>query len=338
MVIRAVKPQSAPVIRKTRATRKVKPAYKHLNLAGVDCNILADNPVPSYKNKYDMTPHFIQKNDDEFICAAIFNEAAMKMYTCGEVGSDNFKNGKLRRIDQNMTPYFFVYESDSLSLDEQLKFIDDILDGAAASAITSVTFSGSKSIHVLVKIPERFREDIKKDFKYYWDSVAQYIFQENKDKLDKACASVSRLTRQPNGTRDSGVKQTCYYYNKNACLLDSQFEWSVPMHNEELRQLELEMAEKERKRMMKADALKETDEFEKLECMHRKVKIGAFDVAYNAIHGDCPAGENYVAALRSLRARGFSKDIQRIMLENVSAAHPTNISKARVKYLLEHDD
>lgn len=337
MVTRAVKTQDKP-LRKTRATRKVKPTYKHLNLNGVECNILAENPVPSYKNKYDMTPHFVQANTDEFICAAIFNDTAMKMYTCGEVSSDNFKNGKLRRIDQNMNPYFFVYESDELSLDEQLSIIDNILDGPAASAITSVTFSGSKSIHILVKIPAKFRDDIKKDFKYYWESVAQYIFQDKKDKLDKACASVSRLTRQPNGIRDSGVKQTCYYYNKDACLLESQFEWSVPIHNKELRQMELEAAEKERKRLMNASALKETDEFEKLENMHRKVTSGPFDVAYNAIQGDCPAGENYVAALRSLRARGFSKDIQKIMLDNVSAAHPSNISKARVRYLLEHEN
>ena len=337
MVTRAVKTQDKP-LRKTRATRKVKPIYKHLNLNGVECNILAENPVPSYKNKYDMTPHFVQANTDEFICAAIFNDTAMKMYTCGEVSSDNFKNGKLRRIDQNMNPYFFVYESDELPLDEQLSIIDNILDGPAASAITSVTFSGSKSIHILVKIPAKFRDDIKKDFKYYWESAAQYIFQDKKDKLDKACASVSRLTRQPNGIRDSGVKQTCYYYNRDACLLESQFEWSVPIHNEELRQMELEAAEKERKRLMNASALKETDEFEKLENMHRKVTSGPFDVAYNAIQGDCPAGENYVAALRSLRARGFSKDIQKIMLDNVSAAHPSNISKARVRYLLEHEN
>jgi hypothetical protein len=63
---------------------------------------------------------------------------------------------------------------------------------------------------------------------------------------------------------------------------------------------------------------------------------GPFDVAYNAIHGDCPAGENYVAALKSLKARGFSKEIQKLMLDNVSAAHPSNISKTRAKYLLEH--
>lgn len=338
MVTRRVKPIEARPIRQVRATRKVKPQYKHLNMLGVDCNILAENPVPSYKNKYDMTPHFVQANEDEFICAAIFNTTAMTQYTTGNVNSDCFKNGKLRRIDQNMTPYFFVYESDSLPLSEQLNIVDNILDGPAASTITSVTFSGSKSIHILVKIPEKYREDIKKDFKYYWDSVAQYIFQDKKEFLDKACASVSRLTRQPNGIRDSGVKQTCYYYNKDACLLESQFAWSVPIHNEELRRLELESIEKEKKRLMKADALKETDEFEKLENMHRKVTTGPFDVAYNAIQGNCPAGENYMAALRSLRARGFSKDIQRIMLENVSAAHPSNISKSRVKYLLEHGD
>ena len=336
MLVRKVK--STMPVRATKSVRKTKPRYKHLNMNGVACNIIADHPIPSYKNKYDMAPHFMQENDDEFICAATFNEEAISKYLKDERDTDNFKNGKLRRIDQNMTPYFFVYESDELSLDEQLKLIDDILDGPAASTITSVTFSGSKSIHILVRIPEKFRLDIKKDFKYYWDSVAQYIFQEHKDKLDKACASISRLTRKPNGIRDTGIMQTCYYYNKDACLMDSQFEWSVPIHNEELRKMALEAAEKERKRIMRADALKETDEFEKLENMHKKVTTGPFQVAYNAIHGDCPAGENYVAALRSLRARGFSKEIQEMMLTNVSAAHPSNISKSRVRYLLEHDD
>ena len=337
MTIRNTKTTDIP-IRSTKTVRKTKPRYKHLNMDGVVCNILEDNPIPSYKDKYDMTPHFVHDNTDEFICAAVFNEAAMKLYLSGNTDSDSFKNGKLRRIDQNMTPYFFVYESDDLPLEEQLKLADNILDGPAADCITSVTFSGGKSIHILVKIPEKFRAEIKKDFKYYWDIVAQYIFQDQKDKLDKACASISRLTRKPNGIRDSGIKQICYYYNKDACLRDSQFEWSVPIHNEELRKAQLEAAEKERKRLMRADALKETDEFVKLENMHKKVTTGPFVVAYNAIHGDCPAGENYVAALRSLKARGFSKEIQEMMLTNVSAAHPTNISKARAKYLLEHEN
>jgi hypothetical protein len=334
MTVRMIKNSGNLPVRTT--VRKTKPHYKHLNLKGVECNILADHPIPSYKDKYDMTPHFVHDNADEFICAATFNDAAMEMYLKGNVDSENFKNGKLRRIDQNMNPYFFVYESDTLTLEEQLKLADSILSGPAAPTITSVTFSGSKSIHILVKIPEKYREDIKKDFKYYWDAVAQYIFQDNKDKLDKACASVSRLTRKPNGIRDNGQKQVCYYYNKDACLFESQFEWSVPIHNEELRKMEIEAAEKERKRLLRADALKETDEFKKLENMHKKVMNGPFDVAYNAIHGDCPAGENYVAALKSLKARGFSKEIQKLMLDNVSAAHPSNISKTRAKYLLEH--
>ena len=316
--------------------RKVRKAYKHLNMNGVDCNILMDNPIPSYKNKYDLTPHFMAENKDEFICAAIFSDKAMRSVLEGKTDSDNFKNGFLRRVDMNMIPYFFVYESDDLPLAEQLSIIDKILDGPAKNVITSVTFSGSKSIHVLVKIPEKYRLDIKRDFKYYWDIVAQYIYQDHKDNLDKACASVSRLTRKPNGVRDNGVKQTCYYYNKDACLLESQFEWTVPIHNEELRKMELELAEKERQRLLRRDALKEEDEFEKLERMHTKGGSGPFEVAYNAIQGICPAGENYVAALTSLKSRGFSRDIQRVMLENVSAAHPTNISRTRVEYLLDH--
>lgn len=324
-------------VRKTRrVVRHTQVKYKHLNLEGVSCNILEKNPVPSYKDKYDLTPHFVNENHDEFICAASFNEEAMSRYIKGDTNTDEFKNGKPRRIDQNMVPYFFVYESDSLPLEKQLEIIDKVLDGTAASAITAVTFSGSKSIHILVKIPEAYRNEIKKDFKFYWDSVAQYIFQEYKNTLDKACATVSRLTRQPNGIRDSGVKQTCYYYNESAVLNEEQVRWSVEIHNEELRLLEIESKAKELKRQMQADFLKETDEFVKLENMHKKGASSAFEVAYNAIHGDCPPGENYVAALRSLQQRGFSIEMQSIMLKNASEAHPTNISKSRAQYLLEH--
>lgn len=320
-------------VKRVRPVRKTKP-YKHLNLEGVSCNILEDNPVPSYKNKYDMTPHFLVDNDDEFICAAVFTEKAMNDYIANKTDSDNFKNGKLRRIDLNMTPYFFVYESDDLPLEEQLKMVDKVLDSPFGGVITSVTFSGSKSIHVLVKIPERWRLDVKKDFKFYWDNVAEYLYHDDKKYLDKACASISRLTRKPNGIRENGVKQTCYYYNKDACLLDSQFAWTVPGHNKKLAKQEAEMLERERERLLRKDALKEEDEYEKLERMHKKGASGAFEVAYNAIHDICPAGENYVAALRSLKSRGFSVDMQRVMLENVSSAHPSNISRSRVEYLL----
>ena len=325
------------ITRTTRRTRPSEKKYKHLDMNGVDCSILADNPIPSYKNKFDMNPHFTKDNSDEFICAATFNEQAMNDYISNNTNSDNFKKGLLRRIDANMTPYFFVFESDDLSLDDQLSNIDKILDGPARDVITSVTFSGSKSIHVLAKIPEKYRMEVKKDYKFYWEAAAIYIFQDNSKYLDRACASVSRLTRKPNGIRENGKKQICYYYNKDASLLESQYEWAVPIHNEELRKMELELKEKEQQRLARQDALKDEDEFEKLERMYAKGASGPFEVAYNAIKGICPAGENYVAALISLRSRGFSKEIQERMLENASAAHPTNISKSRVRYLLSHD-
>ena len=328
-------------IRESYIPRRTPPRrslYKHLDLNGVECSILQDNPIPSYKNKYDMVPHFQQDNTDEFICAAVFNERAMMDYVSGNTSSDNFKSGFLRRIDANMNPYFFVFESDDLPIGAQLKMVDAILDGPAAQVITSVTFSGSKSLHILAKIPAAYRLEVKKDYKYYWEAAAKYIFQGNTQYLDRACASVSRLTRKPNGIRENGKKQVCYYYNKNATLLESQYEWAVPLHNAELEAQEKERLEKERLRALKYDNFREEDEYTKLERMHAKCASGPFDVAYNAIKGDCPSGENYVAALLSLKSRGFSRALQQLMLENVTAAHPTNISRSRARYLLDHDN
>ena len=300
--VRQIKPQVT--------VRKVK-AYANLKLGGVECNILKDNPIPSYKNKYDMVPHFYKKNNDEFICAASFTEKAMEDYLAGNVNSDNFKNGLLRRIDSNMVPYFFVYESDSLSLEEQLKNIDKILSGPAKNCITSVTFSGSKSIHILVKIPEKYREDIKKDYKYYWDLVAQFIFQDKVGCLDKACASISRLTRQPNGDRENGVKQICYYYNKDACLLESQFEFSVPEHNAFLEKKAKEDAIKEYQRQLKYQELQKTPENDLKKMRHFAKANPKWEVVFEVLDGDTSSRENseYLTALGMLKTAEISDEI-----------------------------
>lgn len=314
-------------IRKTKsslAKRIPIPKYKYLNTNGIECNILEDNPIPSYKNKYDMVPHFKVKNTDEFICAATFTDKAMKDYISGNNKTDNFKNGFLRRIDENMIPYFFVYESDSLSLEEQLNNIDNILNGPAGKCITSVTFSGSKSIHTLVKIPEKFRNDIKKDYRYYWNAVAQYIFQDKKDNLDKACATISRLTRQPNGIRENGKKQICYYYNKNACLLESQLEWLIPIHNKELHEAEFERLKKERERLLRVDALKNSPENDLEKIKHFCKHNPKWEVVLEVLDGDTSSRENseYLTALGMLKTANISEDIIREYITKCKNDYP----------------
>lgn len=311
-------------VKVSHVTRTPISKYKHLNLNGVDCNILADNPVPSYKNKFDMAPHFKNKNDDEFICAATFTDKVIEDYINGNTKTDNFKNGFLRRIDENMVPYFFVYESDSLSLEEQLKNVDKILDSPNGECITSVTFSGSKSIHTLVKIPEKFRNEVKKDYKFYWNNVAQYLFQNNKDKLDKACATISRLTRQPNGTRENGKKQVCYYYNKDACLLESQFEWLVPIHNEELHKAEIERIRKEEERLLRIDALENNPENDLEKIKHFCKHNPKWEVVLEVLNGDTSSRENseYLTALGMLKTANISEDIIREYLIKCKHDYP----------------
>lgn len=280
--------------------------------------------VPTYKDPYSRIPHYTNNEKDPFICTASFKpEYIEKMKDSEELPS---------RTKENMLPAFFVYESDTLSLNQQFRKCQAILsDPKFENRIFSQTFSGSKSIHTLVFIDPEYRKDIAEDFKYYWAYLGKYIFGDVSF-LDEACASIGRLSRNPNGVRDDGTVQECYYFNPNATLKNWGMEKTIANHKSALNEQRIEAEEREKRCTILFTNNKE-DELEKLKNMYNKGnRSEAFNLAYDVIvNHECPKGANYVSACAALKGCGFSAELAKEMLRIASAAHPTNISRRNVE-------
>lgn len=284
--------------------------------------------VPTYMDKFSRIPRFVNNKNDPFICTASFTEEYMKH--CVETKEE------ISRTAKNMQPAFFVYEFDTLSLDEQRSLCKSITENPKfENRIFSQTFSGRKSYHTLVPIDPQYRNDIAMDFKYYWLFMAKIFFGERHVMLDPQCASIGRLSRNPNGVREDGTLQECIYYNPNATLTNWGFESKLESHTSEILKARVD-EQILRNQQTKIWNDQNVDEFDKLERLHASGnKSEAFDLAYDIIiNHNCPKGANYISAAASLKGCGFSRGFTEEMLNMASSAHPTNISKHSVSSIL----
>ena len=279
--------------------------------------------VPTYSDQYSRVPHYVDNEQDMFICTAIFTKEYMeKLKDSNELPS---------RSKDNMLPAFFVYESDTLPLRQQLKMAADIRSNPSlANRVFSQTFSGSKSVHTLVFIDPAYRKDIAEDFKYYWALIGRAIFG-NIECLDEACATIGRLSRNPNGIRDNGTLQECYYYNPNATLKNWTLEDKIEEHKIKLNSDRIKKQE-ELLRETRIFINSKEDEMKKLEWMYNNgSRSEAFILACEVIiNHNCPKGADYIGACAALKGCGFSKELAKEMLKIASDAHPTNISRRNV--------
>lgn len=277
-----------------------------------------------------MDPHK-DSNTDEFMLIGHFKEDYLRQ--CIE-------NHEIAwRTNNNVVPDYLLYECDSLPLEEQLNIINNL----DHSCIRYITFSGSKSYHVLFKI--KVPNDItNEEYKEVWKDVMD--FYEVREHADPACANKSRLTRNPNGYRrkyikdifgnesatPTRIKQTCIYDNPNCESID------LIKNVESIRKqaiLDEEYREKQRERTKNAlEKLgfnknpEEVISHIKKEC---EAKAG-YDMWQG---GNFPAGYNYLGCARGMynicMQAGCDEtetiEFCRRFLIAVSEAHPTNISK-----------
>ena len=160
----------------------------------------------TYKDITSVFPHFNDESpDDEFMLNGHFTEAYMSRCIAN--------NETISRAGDNIVPDYIVFESDSLSLDDQRTLIENL----DKTYIRYITFSGNKSYHILYRI--KVPEDITAS---EYKTIAQN-YLESLDLLqyaDKQTLSKSRLTRNPNGLRSNGVRQTCVFDNPEARVID----------------------------------------------------------------------------------------------------------------------
>lgn len=273
-------------------------------------------------NKYSKPKNIIDKKD-QFLISARFKEEFLS------------NNSDLNRKGENLIPVFFVYESDILTKKEQLAIANNVINNTYFSRnIFTVTDSGSKSIHILIYIDKEWQEEVAKDFKWYWKAVAIDIFgKENIKNLDRACASIGRLTRLPGGIRDNNVLQRCFYKNENVEGLNmkkyvTQHKFYIFLENEKSK-INIEKSKIMSKAVIYNVQKEEIDEIKKLQNMKNSEKCSdAFLVFYDGIiNGNFPSGADYFSAIKSAKARGFSPDLIFRFFSEAKARHPSNLPK-----------
>ena len=90
--------------------------------------------------------------------------------------------------DENVTGYRYVLvESDSLPVEQQNALIHDL-----ELPVVTLTHTGGKSLHAVVRIDAQSREEYRRRVAYLFD-----ICEKNGLHIDRACKNPSRLTRLP---------------------------------------------------------------------------------------------------------------------------------------------
>jgi hypothetical protein len=122
-----------------------------------------------------------------------------------------------RRADINVIRYSnFLFEFDSISLDEQYRLVEHI-----GNIFATIVYSGSKSLHCVVSLKNALNikphdQQSIQIYKDHWSSIKKYIQSKaielglpSEGIVDEACKNPSRLTRFPDSIREDTGKQQC---------------------------------------------------------------------------------------------------------------------------------
>lgn len=298
------------------------------------------------------------KDSTQFIVAAVPRKEYLQ-----ELLAD--RSRKLQRLKKDFLPAMFVYESDripyidnddSLSdeekkarkIDEQVDMAEEALNSPDGDSIYSVTHSGSKSVHVLVKIDPKDRQFLATEeklpggvpvFKHVWREVAKRLFGERSAYCDEACGNYPRLTRRPGGTRSDGTRQQCWHMNREAkgINIDSIIAETKELLNEAKRERELS----ELRRSMRPAYTDNGDTplMEQFRRIAEKKGSEASLTAYEILSsGHADSGSPMISAIYYLAALTSHIDSKFLPLYDelydiCHDQHPSNITKSREHYL-----
>lgn len=124
-----------------------------------------------------------------------------------EVLNEMTEDAKRRCIENCIQHTRFLFESDTLSPEEQESILDDL-----KPIVRRATFSGKKSIHIIIEFSEALENICKEHYKTVWKAINRRFFKNN---ADTQCAEPARLTRIPNAKRFIDGK-----FVTQDCLLD----------------------------------------------------------------------------------------------------------------------
>lgn len=286
-----------------------------VTLSPTDCafDYMMDK-TPVCEDKYSK-PTFTASEKTQFLVTASYKPEYIKEVNEG--------NAEINRCGENMIPEYFVYESDELTVEEQKEIAEKLLNSSNGKYVRCITDSGNKSLHILVKIHNGLA--LSDDFKHWWKRCADILFGSDiAEKMDKACASIGRLTRFPNGIRDNGKKQQCLYYNPESTAFEfAEDEINTIAWAKKVQQAELE-------KNLKKVVYDETTELEKLTRYYKK-NPDKWALVYNTIvkHEPIPSGSDMIGSIKKLEVAGlveFRKEFARL----ANQQHPSNISRRRI--------
>lgn len=265
--------------------------------------------------------------DKEFICTAKYNKEYEEELNNGNITPD--------RKSEHLTPTFFVYESDTLSLNEQ----KELINKANINHIYTATFSGSKSVHYLVPIEQSQANEIKKDFKYYWNKAGEIVFnKEIMKSMDSNCASIGRLSRNPNAYRKIGnanVKQDLLY--KNDDVIPVNLNQIIKEHNKEIKSKEefnkvkLKINESINAQLPQLNNNKDINYLERCYNKNHNENVG---MALQVLNGmTLPSGSNLIGITYTLKQMDVDVELRKQIITILKQQHPTNLSKKVEEYL-----
>lgn len=135
---------------------------------------------------------------------------------------NELKDLSSRRGDNCKSYNRFLFEIDTLSLDEQRLIIQDNLD-----IINRVVFSANKSFHSIIQLDTNIKQQLLYN---YYKNIHSYINQKYfKNKADTQTCDPARLTRTPRVYRDiikdgelKSIKQSLLYKSNNTLNIDSE--------------------------------------------------------------------------------------------------------------------
>lgn len=114
----------------------------------------------------------------------------------------------------------FVFECDDTDLDEQY---DRAYSLRADEMAVRATYSGGKSVHVIMEFEPELEDICKTYYKEIWAACNQLFFS---NEADKACANPARLTRRPNAIRQTnGKEQTLLYDISEHIITKASYAW-----------------------------------------------------------------------------------------------------------------
>lgn len=263
----------------------------------------------------------------EFICTAKYTREYEEELNNSNITPD--------RKSEHLIPTFFVYESDTLSLNEQ----KDLINKANTNNIYTSTFSGSKSIHYLVPIEQSQANEIKKDFKYYWNKAGEIVFnKEIMKSMDSNCASIGRLSRNPNAYRKIGnakVKQDLLYKNDN--VIPVNLNQIIKEHNQEIKSKEefnkvkLKINESINAQLPQLNNNKDINYLERCYNKNHNENVG---MALQVLKGiQLPKGSNLIGIAYTLKTMDVDIELRKQIITILKQQHPSNLTKDVKEYL-----